>query len=188
MLRDCNSLDLVILLDWQWNSQRRELSSVSLAPWCRSPHTLHYYYTHTYTLTPERESVFVLLPLPTPTPLTAVQLKMCSSFQVHSLRFTLSFLPPHMWSLSGISGDFFKVRDVKTIILELSFSPPRSLKSASIYVAMFRSNIYAAECYTDAHMMVQAGALGLGKLCREGCVVSESNLPLVCPIWHATAR
>lgn len=45
-----------------------------------------------YTLTPERECVFVLLPLPTPTPLTAVQLKMCSSFQVHSLFRSLSFL------------------------------------------------------------------------------------------------
>lgn len=47
--------------------------------------------------------VFALLPLLAPTPSTAVQLKMCSSFQAHLSHFTFSFLSPHMLTLGGLT-------------------------------------------------------------------------------------
>lgn len=73
--------------------------SSSLSVWLHVLHTC----IHTLWI------VFALLPLLSPTPLTAVQLKMCSSFQVHCSHFTFSFLSPHMQSLRDFS-DFFEVQ------------------------------------------------------------------------------
>lgn len=150
------------------------------------PPSTHTSLLHTHS---RYRAVFILLPLPTPTPLTAVQLKMCSSFQVHSLYFTLSFLPPHMWSLCMVSGDFFLKLEMwkYEIILELPFTPQRSLKIVSTYSNVWVKCLVSRMLYRCTHDST-GQRVRLGKLYREGRVVSQSNLPPLCPIWHATAR
>lgn len=138
----------------------------------------HYSTTHTYTLTLGPELCVCFTPTPHAHTLD------CSAAEnvfLISSPFSLfhSFLPSFL-PICDHLGDFLMLKILKLPLLSF----------ASLYRGHWRSCQYVEVKYLASWMLCRCthDNTRLGKLYREGCVVSKSSHPPLGPIWHAGAR
>lgn len=132
-----------------------------------------HYYTQPYTLTPDTECLFYSHS-PRPHPWLQCSWKCVPHFKsILSISLFPSFLPicDH---LAGFQETFFFFQSRQSVILELHFTPQRSRRIVSIYVAVCGSNIYPAECHTNAHMIVKAKVWGEGNIIGRGVLFQRA--------------